>query len=597
MNVEQLAVQASFDAAQALAQLEAFRRRLDATAASGQAGMNGIGRAAGEASGATANFARQGIGQVAGLVPGLDRVTGMFAGLPAVINPVTAAIAGVVGVLVVGAKAAGDMADKFKEQKEIGSKIGVSGIAMENIERKTIAASGGTMSRADVQNQVKEFGTKFSTANLDRSGIGTEARVMKQMGVSRGSVKGGNAEKALAEFQKKAQSVSEEAARGMAEAAGLSADFGSAMHKMSDSVVKFTAMTNQEVITRKQAELQSAKLTAATNELKEKFGVLWVQIGSALIPAVNAFMTAVNALFDAIGKGIDYVKKPLSITLVAIDDFVKGVIALARKIPMVGDSVAESLTVSPIAWVADAGGEMGRNYLDSQTEEGKKKTAEEAEAFLKKQSENAKVQYKAGQDFKKAVQDFQGATMQFSTAISQEQAMAAWAGEVGKAGGMKSVVAGQSREELQKVMLASNTGKLLGVDTAQIQQGKVSQADLDFAIRNMHTMLRNEVMASKRNIATLPQNANLAQRREAAIKLKDAERGLQVFERQQKEGLKGREGGREITAGAMDARNSINMNLNFHGNADPAKVKEAASQGVVQGLGAAVNQRQSARGN
>jgi hypothetical protein len=221
---------------------------------------------------------------------------------------------------------------------------------------------------------------------------------------------------------------------------------------------------------------------------------------------------------------------------------------------------------------------------------------------------------------------FVGAVASFANAIDEQQAIAAWAGEVGKAAGLNNEpekqvngesprgevaqpapsaylpngpegeekgtptvvekflhappgpsrgVSGESRENIQLRSTQATFAQNLGIPLEQVQQGAVSKGDIAFESRQLMAKIRNNIIQLQRSLASQPL-LPAAQKSKIINEIQVQQRGLRIFEQQKGKVLdKAREGGRSITVGER----AIVVNVN--GAGDPMKTGMAVKSAIV----------------
>jgi hypothetical protein len=350
------------------------------------------------------------------LIPGMGAVGNAAKMMGASFSVVAVAIAAVA----VGVKAVIDLKEKYNRQRTLGSEIGVSGMRIEEYERKMVKASNGRLNREQIDEGLKRFSEKADAAY--RNPASGEAKQMKLfLGVDVGQygAKPTGTNSRLRDMGKELAGKTEEQVRAMAIATGQSQEFLMAIQKLGTGIADVSAQTVEEIEARKKAEKQIAELDKGLSEFKESMNQLETQLGILLAGPMAKFVAWIAYIVELINKLPDSEKIELAFAMInpaAMAGFLgkKGAQYIKGKLVPNEDTDAENAN------------EMQR-LMNKQRDAGQaKKEVEAADEVADEAKRNADL-------MSLAISQFSGAVQSFSSAVSTQQAWAAWAGEVGKA--------------------------------------------------------------------------------------------------------------------------------------------------------------------
>ncbi|RKT25474.1 soluble lytic murein transglycosylase-like protein [Paraburkholderia sp. RAU2J] len=399
--------------------------------------MNGVGAASKKSGGEARQFAADAAGELGKLVPGLNAVSSAVRAMGVEFVGATAAL----GALALGVKAVMQLREQYNQQRSEGMQLGVSGLRMEEYQRKFVKGSGGYISRDQAADGIKTFAGMANAAYADPSRLGREARIMRNyLGVDvgeRGQTPTGlNTE--LTQLARGLQGKSKGDVQGIAKATGLSQDWLLTVQKLGPSIGKITEMTGEEIEKREQAEQSLSKFNDELSQLKEKFTEVSNELAEPLLPFLTELVKIMEKLTQAIPNAVHDFKKtgPVGSIAATTSD--------AKAHPEKGGGF--------IGWwrrlngIPDADYQGAHNALNNdpnrsnphkqQKGQADKKAADKRDTAVDKMDETSKQGIQTANQMALAINMFAGAVQSFSSAVNIQQAWAAWAGEIGKAGGL-----------------------------------------------------------------------------------------------------------------------------------------------------------------
>jgi soluble lytic murein transglycosylase-like protein len=329
-------------------------------------------------------------------------------------------IAAIVGVILVLKKALMEtkatMAD-ISAQRDLGAKIGLSGVSVENITRNLRSSPDSQIDQKGVNDLLTKIGSKLQSAYVDPSQMNADAIGMRMAGVSINGKSGGinSMSAALDEMQAKFKSVSEEQARAIGAVNGMSWKEVDAMRNLQTSISDTTHMTGAEIAARLTAQEKTQEAIAAQNQLSDHWRQLKEDLTLQFIPALDA-------------------------AAVAIDKVVQGLHTLSNWQDK-ADLVKTKAELTPGIVLNDV---LHGNFKNIMTDVGKvwNVSSEQIAAAAKRDKQtaddSAQSTVTAQTDLQRIINMFSQSVTQFSNTIDERQAWAAWAGEIGRAGGLGS---------------------------------------------------------------------------------------------------------------------------------------------------------------
>lgn len=631
-------------------------------------------------SGEFKEFADGASDEVGRIVPGVDALRGAVKALGAEFALAAVAVA----VLGAGIKAVLDTQEQFNQQRKLGQQLGTSGVKVEEATRELVKANPAYLTRDMIAENMQKWSEKVHAAQIAVDPFAREKREFAYVGVR--PTLGKTPMDALQEFAKWAHKLYERQGergiakvRGIGQEMGLSPEFAESLAKLGQEFLKQKQLTDAEIAARREAEIANKQFNAEMNRLKEEFNHIEVSLGTKLLPVLNDLLIWIEEFGKSVG---DFIQEHWG--------QIKGGAEEAIKSSPVGLGVsamgtAQRAAQSVIGKVSDWTGmdtskiptwlrpetpaidqltglkpmEYGPEYL--REKEGKEKAvqlpkpgtsefnqlsmldriaAREQEAAERRKADNerfkqgvdesekaSKDQYNAATQFGRAMNMFVGAVASFANAIDDQQAMAAWAGEVGKAANLNEqtgkqgaetaralqnsnigpvgtisqlpgelsretttterhylpqpgVVRGESREMMQQRSVQANVAGRLGVPLQQIQLGGVNQGDVSFAHSQMIAGIQNNLTRLRIELARAQASPGVPATQIAKIKreIMDQTRGLDLMRKYQGEPeSRARPGPRSITVGER----AIIVNVN--GVKDPLQTGQATVNAIKKG--------------
>lgn len=432
-------------------------------------------------------FANGAADEIGKIVPGVDKATAAVRMLGAEFAVASVAI----GALGAGIKVVLDLRNQYNQQRSQGREVGVSGLRIEEYQRKFVKAGGGYLNRDNIAEQVGKFNSDIAEAYADPTRNGAAAKRMRMLGLDPGKIGGKRlgTNEGLGQLATRLQSMSDEQVSGLAQSFGYNPDFLKTLKKIGPGVSSVTEHSEKDISDRQQAEKNVEKLNDAIAQMNEKFKEAENVLAQHLIPG----FTKLVELFGKIADSLPGVAKKIA------DDAKVGTGSNGKKwgegltfIDMIRNFGKRPGDYDQKSWgqrmMSQAGlGGLGDLFsfqpkgakprFDFDAKEGKSaggavETAKQAadKENLAQQRLIAKDQWRAAENqtragnkqnsvvdklladadkqyeqgradadaMTQAINLFASSVATFANAIDERQAWAAWAGEVGHAAGLSS---------------------------------------------------------------------------------------------------------------------------------------------------------------
>lgn len=430
-DLDKFVLQYSVDLKDSIARLEKLHDKMD--------GVQGKSK---KAVGGLKEFASGAASELNKLVPGIDAVSTAVKTMGAEFAVAAAGVA----VLAVGVKAVLDLRSQYNQQRAQGQEFGMSGVRLEDYQRKLVRTGGGYVSRDSAADGLKQFVGMATSAYQDPSRLGREARIMRMLGVNVGE-RGFGSTSTVTELQQLASGLQGKSAaevQGIARATGMDPNWlASVVKQGSQGMGHITDMNSSEIENRNSAQDSLDKFNTELERFKSNINQLEIALGQKLLPAADKFLEWVTKLVTAFNHATTAAPANASTN--------KYIVGPGRTLvpnPNYVDPTGPAPTYSQNRYEIRNGRRVNIPDVPTADDEKKKKEAQDkAEAAQKKeqakrdhQADLADEQNKQALDntnnMALAINMFSGAVQSFSSAIDLQQAWAAWAGEIGKANGL-----------------------------------------------------------------------------------------------------------------------------------------------------------------
>jgi len=386
-------------------------------------------------------FASGASDELARIIPGVDKLSSAVRVMRG--QFVLAGVA--VGALAVGVKAVMNYREQLSQQRLEGMGVGVSGVRLEEYQRKFVKNSDGNVSREQTAEGVRGFTQFLTSAYTDPTRMGTEARTLRMLGIDPGARGKGQTgtNDALTQLATKFQGMSKQEVQGIADSLNMSKDFALTLQKLGPSVGKVTEMSASEIQKRTESEKTMAKFNDTLAQMGEKFKEIEQILAQKLLPNFTRLVGLMSHFADLLPKGIQMAEEinkrtgtvPMTEGLVKNFIMRPGLFSLWDKVKdgswlpdflskKDGDKPAKPV---PVVLNDNRGSEQGK---------GADKVGEAADKLIDQADKSNASGKQIASDMQLAINMFSGAVATFANAIDERQAWASWAGEIGRAAGL-----------------------------------------------------------------------------------------------------------------------------------------------------------------
>jgi hypothetical protein len=419
-----------------------------------------------------ADFFGKASGELGKLLPGVQGIGTIIRALAAEAGIATAALA----VIAYGVKAASDISERHAAQRQAGLELGVSGARIEEYQRKFVNRSGGRIDREQALQGLRNFQARAYAAYSDPTRLGSDARVMKMLGVDVGE-RGAAPNDLNSELVQLASGLQRKSAgqvQGIAQVLGVQQDWLVTVQRLGPSIGKITEMTAAEVDNYQTTAQACAKFNAEMAKLKEKYAELQQAAAPLLDPLTK--------LIELMEKSIEFMfpKNP----------------AKQAKVEVLNDIAPDNPILSFLssAWGLITKGRSGNNLGADIKHLLRGRRALEHEAIGEQDKRDAEVSrldevnrrgVQLAQLNATTLQQFAGAVQSFADAIDISAAWAAWAGGsalgnpkgTGKPGDNRTPSGGTGAPFMQASATGSSGPRSVSNNPGNLEYG-------DFAIAN-----------------------------------------------------------------------------------------------------------------
>lgn len=379
--------------------------------------MAGVGAENKKAQEGLKDFAGKVTNELGRLIPGIDAVGSAVGRLAAGFGAAAVAVGG----LALAIKAVNKLRQEFETQRKAGIDLGISGFRVEEYQRKIVGSSAANFSREQALNELLKLRQRADAAYAQPGS--PEALRMKALGINPGVVGGKSTgtNDIMKQLGAKMAGLTDEQVKAIAYATGENEDFLKVMKDLGPTIGHVTEQTQADLDARRKAEAEVKQLNADLATFEEATHRLWQELGKLVVGPLAKFVGFIGDLATKLNQ-----QKNLEATIQkSQEEQGKG----GKGLFGIGPNFS-------------TGSRMIKEFFfgkSKETLEYEKKHAEQQQETV---DENAKLQdaeqeraRQQGLLWKQLIDQFSGSVTTFSSAVDTQQAWAAWAGEIGKAGG------------------------------------------------------------------------------------------------------------------------------------------------------------------
>ncbi|MCO8321488.1 lytic transglycosylase domain-containing protein [Burkholderia cenocepacia] len=355
------------------------------------------------------------------LVSSFGKVSPAIAGAGAAVLTLTAAM-----------RIAVQTSKQLNEQLMIGQRNGMSGLSVETFQRAASNASGGRIGGSQAQSMIDRMGRRIQAAYSDPLQNSADARMLRMAGVNVNGKYGQiSADQGLEQLSRKLASMNKEQGDALAMLLGYTQQEAAALRQMGGEMSKAANMTEGQARAYVRASDAAQKFDASMGKAKEQIREASNNIGELLLPALASMAEAISSMAKT-AKGV---------TDTIVDNRAAMDTLTAHERKLVTDVIGETGTgFDPsrhgMGFVLSDETKAALDKFYQAQGQQRKPVTNETKASIDKLGEQQQQTFGAQGDLSRAISTFSSAVAQFSASVNENQAWAAWAGELGAAAGL-----------------------------------------------------------------------------------------------------------------------------------------------------------------
>ncbi|UZS00334.1 membrane-bound lytic murein transglycosylase [Serratia phage SMP] len=319
-------------------------------------------------------------------------------------------VASALAIVAVGVKAIINLRKEYDIQRQLSFDSGLSVRQIEQFQRQAVA--GSRLNSEQARGIVSKTSSLAYSAYTNPDPMSRETLMLRQMGAMPFTASGRlkDTMTILDEISKKFQTMTKQQAYGLGQSAGFTHDEVDALRNRNEALKKSTQMTKEDQALQDRAAKSMDDLNEHYNKMVDRLRIASNIIGANFVPMLTKF--------------IDWV------------------VDVSEKVPAVFTDVFDELRAQFQASL-NTFWDIGSGSQERYTKELEKQRAAIKEDNEKRarNTDTAAAQTRELQaKFARDVNLFASSVSAFAGVIDERQAMAAWAGEVGRAGGIGAQV-------------------------------------------------------------------------------------------------------------------------------------------------------------
>ena len=331
-------------------------------------------------------------------------------------------------------KIASSTARELNQQLEVGRRSGMAPIAVEAFQRNISSASRGQIRGAQAQSMLERTGALIQGAYADPMQTSAQARMLRMAGVNINGPRGViSADEALSQMAVKLSKSREEESIALGRLLGFQDTEIKALRTLGGEVSKMNSMTEGEAKAYLAASQAAQQFDASIGSMAENVRELAQDIGSHLLPALAGMADWISGIAKSAKRQIDE------------GDIRKQALGqLTREQRLIMQDAFNATEVSGMSLQQRFNTpekmseyESAKKAFDDSLSKLKGGLTSETKSAMDKVAEQQKQIFGQQGDLARSINLFSQATSQFAHGVSDAEAMAAWAGEMGAARGGK----------------------------------------------------------------------------------------------------------------------------------------------------------------
>lgn len=316
-------------------------------------------------------------------------------------------VAGALAVIAAGVKAIIMLRKEYSEQRALSFTAGMNPLEIEQFQRQAVGVNG-KINAQQARGIIEKTQNMAMGAYTNTNPINEQQMKLAGMGTTAFNPDGkiNDTMKMLDQMSDKMNKMTKEQAYAVGQASGFTRDEIDAIRGRTEAIRKSTEISKDEKVLREDANKSMENLNSMFGRIDENMRRVGTVIGADLMPYLERVVKFISDLSE----------KAPSFAMDMIDDL-------------------KAQTNASLKTFWDGGAGYSERFDKVLAEERKSIAEERAKRKVISDSTNAESRRQQAQ-FQRDINLFSAAVAQFSGVVDERQAIAAWAGEIGKSAGI-----------------------------------------------------------------------------------------------------------------------------------------------------------------
>lgn len=311
------------------------------------------------------------------------------------------------------------MRNEYNEQRQTAWQVGMSPIGVEQTQRELNASSEGRLDPAQARNLMSSVQSKLQDAYTNPNPASQTSLALQMAGTSaygqNGQIK--SVTTALDEIGNKMRHVSQEQANAIGQTLGLTQNETMAIRNRNEAIIESQRLSAAETRRRVESNAAMESLNSSFGTIDESFRRTGNIIAEEFMPVFAEVMKAISDWLSGLPSNVDKAISAFSLFNETFSLFMQDI------------QDPRKLFTGQASWEKEQ--KRAADIIAKQNEV--------AQAAADKQATAAQTQKENAANNEKAIKLFSQSVSSMAGVVDEQQAWAAWAGSVGKAGGLKGL--------------------------------------------------------------------------------------------------------------------------------------------------------------
>lgn len=410
-EVEKFVLQYSVELKDSIQKLNDLQARIESTNDKGKKGAEGVSSSMKEA-----------VGHLDTIVPGLssavDKTTKVGNALKDWAPGIAAATVSMVA-LAYAMQQVNRLREEYDAQRATAWNTGQSPVQVEQRQRELTAASGGRLNGEQGRSLMENIQSKIQAAYTDPNPANATNYALQQAGTS---AYGGNGQMksigdAMDEIGNKMRHVSAEQANAIGQTLGLTQNETMALQQRNQAVIESQRLSEAETARRVQANAAMESLNSSFGSIDESMRQTGNVIAEEFMPVFAHVMEVIADWLSGLPGNVDKAVTAFELFNKTFELFMQDL------------QDPKKVFTGRLSW--EENGKQAADIIAKQHEAAK--------AAADKQADAAQTQKETAANNEKSIKLFTQAVNTMAGVVDEQQAWAAWAGNVGKANGLQGM--------------------------------------------------------------------------------------------------------------------------------------------------------------